>query len=81
MDPITKNVEKVLGDSRFPNNQLYNSIRQWMRDHTVPTPFVVEGQRINVPMRIGCKCFPWINAHPQLMALGIQVLPAKGKSK
>jgi hypothetical protein len=82
LDPATKNVEKVLGDNRFPNNQLFNAIKKWIREHTVPTPFLVDDQRINVPMRLGKDCFSWINKHPQLQPLGIQVvIPRKGESE
>lgn len=73
-NPESKNIEKVFSDNTHPNTTLFRFIQKWMREHTVPTPFIVEGQIIRVPMRLGKQCFSWINEHPQLQALGISVL-------
>jgi hypothetical protein len=56
-----------------PNAALFQTIRQWTRDCTRATPFIVDGSRINVPIRLGKNCFPWIHKHPQLIAKGIGV--------
>lgn len=48
-------------------NRIFQTIRQWSRDRTRPTPFVVDGKKTNVPIRLGKNCFSWINTHPQLI--------------
>lgn len=48
-------------------NRLFQTIRKWSRDQTRPTPFVVDGKKTNVPIRLGKNCFSWINNHPQLI--------------
>ncbi len=50
---------------------LFQTIRQWTRDETRATPFIVDGKRINVPIRLGKKCFAWIHCHPQLQSMGV----------
>ena len=69
-DPKTMELLKV-GES--VNSHLFSTIRQWVRDATRPTPFVVSGLKTNVPIRIGKQCFAWIDAHPQLKEQGIIV--------
>ncbi len=54
-----------------PNTELFQTTRQWVRNHTLPTPFVVEGKKTNVPIRLGKNCFPWIGSHPQLKKLSV----------
>jgi hypothetical protein len=56
------------------NVELYQLIRRWVRDNTVATPMLVEGKRKNIPIRIGKRCFSWVNTHPQLLAQKLSVL-------
>ena len=72
-DPETKEPENVDESERFPNTTLFKGLQRWIRNQTVPTPFIVQGKKINVPMRLGKKCLSWINRHPQLAAKHIQV--------
>lgn len=72
-DDATKEVMQVRHSPEFPNSPLFQSLQKWMRIHTIPTPFMVNGEAMNVPMRIGKACLPWINKHPQLQAKGIAV--------
>lgn len=58
----------------FPNSALFVSIQKWMRVHTVPTPFLVDEMKVNVPFRLGKACFEWINNHPQLKATNVRVV-------
>lgn len=58
----------------FPNSALFKKIQQWSRAFTVATPFEVEGKKVNVPIRLGKECMPWINSHPQLQAKGLRVV-------
>jgi hypothetical protein len=53
---------------------LFQAVRQWSRTHTVATPMIVEGKRVNIPIRLGKRCFPWINKHPQLKAKHLSVV-------
>lgn len=59
---------------QFPNTSLFKRLQQWVRSHTIPTPFEVEGKVVKVPIRLGKKCFSWINIHPQLQAKGLRVV-------
>lgn len=72
-DTDTKEVFTVSDNSKFPNTSLYRKLQLFLRQHTIPTPFLVEGTRINVPMRLGRQCSAWINKHPQLVNSPIQV--------
>jgi hypothetical protein len=56
-----------------PNAELFQRIRQWVRDTTRATPFVVGGKRVNVPIRLGKQCFSWIHRHPKLIEQKIEV--------
>lgn len=67
-------VKQVRESEEFPNTLLFKRMQKWVRDHTTATPFLVENKRINVPIRLGKKCFSWINQHPQLNAKGLVVL-------
>ena len=70
----TKEAENVDESEKFPNTLLFKHLQRWVRNHTLPTPFLVEGRRINVPIRLGKKCLAWINHHPQLAPKNIQVV-------
>lgn len=59
---------------QFPNTALFSKLQKWVRANTLATPFEVEGKKINVPIRLGKKCFPWINTHPQIIAKRLNVL-------
>jgi len=72
-DPETSAVCNVLTGSGFPNTALFREIQRWIRKKTVPTPFIVDGQKINSPIRLGKECFSWINRHPGLVKKGIAV--------
>lgn len=52
---------------------LFRKLQLWMREKTRATPFVVEGKRMNSPIRLGKQCFSWVNRHPQLMQQKIGV--------
>lgn len=72
-DLNTDEVFTVNESDAFPNTALFRALQRWMRPHTIPTPFIVNEQRINVPIRLGKKCLNWINNHPQLKKLGLAV--------
>lgn len=73
-DPQTMRSCKV--DESFSNTHLFRQLQRWMRRHTVATPFEVEGQKVNVPIRLGKSCFSWINDHPQLIEQNLRVCNA-----
>lgn len=72
-DNETKQVEIVKNSPAFPNTALFQLLQKWMRQQTIPTPFIAEGKAINVPMRLGKECLGWINRHPQLILKDISV--------
>ncbi len=66
-------VENVSEGDQFPNTALFRRIQKWVRLNTAPTPFIVEGKVVHATMRLGKKCFSWINNHPQLSHKGLQI--------
>lgn len=73
LDAITKDIINTKDQPNYPNSVLFHSLQKWMRQHTIPTPFITEGIKYNVPMRLGKQCISWINRHPQLITKGLQV--------
>lgn len=73
-DPKTKEILRVIKKDLFPNTELFALLMKWVRQCTIPTPFLIEEERINATIRIGKKCMSWIHLHPQLQELGIKVL-------
>jgi len=57
----------------MPNGPLFHEIQRWVRKWTSPTPFIIDGKKENVPIRLGKTCFSWINAHPQLQKQGMKI--------
>jgi len=72
-DHTTKNIEQVRHSPDASNAALFQNLQKWMRQQTIPTPFIVEDTLYNVPMRLGKQCLAWINRHPQLVKKGITV--------
>lgn len=68
-----KEVYKALDEKKFPDSRLYRILQKWIRQESIPTPFIVNSHKINVPMRLGKNCIEWINRHPQLLEQNIQV--------
>lgn len=78
-DPATHEVVKPNDVAKFPNTGLFQTLQRWMRNNSSATPFLMDGKKINVPMRLGKNCFAWINNHPQLVNKGLKVaLPNPG---
>lgn len=71
-DPETK---EALPTTGLANSSLFRKLQKWARGNTLPTPFLVEGKKINVPVRLGKKCTSWINTHPDLQRKNIKVAP------
>lgn len=57
----------------LPNTPLFGAIQKWVRSNTRPTPFLIDGQKKNEPIRLGKACFAWINQHSQLREQNISV--------
>ena len=76
-DPVTKLVEQVRETPAFPNTPLFHSLQKWMRKNTTPTPFIANGELTNSPIRLGKRCYEWIDKHPQLLAKGISIKPVE----
>lgn len=58
----------------FANLNLFKKFQQWTREYTSPTPLTLGQKKVNIPIRLGKKCFEWINRHPQLALKGLKVL-------
>lgn len=67
-------IMQVKDTEYFPNTAFFKKLQKWVRDNTVATPFMIEGKRVNVPIRLGKNCFSWINNHPQLSGRGLSVV-------
>jgi len=80
LDPQTRAIGKVDRSEKFPNTLLFQRLAKWTRDHTSATPFLIDGKRVNQPMRLGKNCFSWINNHPGLKIRGLHVEPRKNPS-
>lgn len=72
-DPTTRDIQPVDLSDLFPNTILFQNLQRWVRHHTAPTPFLVNNEQINVPIRLGKNCFSWINQHPQLADNGLKI--------
>ncbi len=72
-DPNTKEVLQAKDEGRFINWRLFREIQKWQREHTRPTPFILNGAKHNEPFRLGKDCFAWINNHYQLKHLSLTV--------
>lgn len=73
-DPETKEILSTKDPERFPNTPLFRTLQKWVRHHTRPTPFLVEGKKIVSPVRLGSDSFSWIGEHPGLQKRGIDVV-------
>jgi len=56
-----------------PNEGVFRDLRRWVREHTTPTPMLVDSKQVNLPVRLGKHCKSWIHQHPQLKARGLYV--------
>jgi hypothetical protein len=72
-DSKTMQIFNVGVSEDFPNTQLFKKLQRWIRHNTIPTPFLIGDQKMNIPMRLGKKCLPWINRHPTLIKKGLRV--------
>lgn len=70
-NPHSLEPEKV--GANFPNTALFHALQQWVRNHTIPTPFHIGELQVNSPMRLGKNCLSWVNNHPQLKEKAIVV--------
>jgi hypothetical protein len=73
LDAATGEVLQVRNAPEFSNSQLFKTLQSWVRSHTIPTPFLIDGVVKNEPVRIGKNCLSWINNHPQLLKKGVSV--------
>ncbi len=73
-DPKTEEIRKSSG---YPNEKLFLTLRKWVRDATLATPFLLpDGKKVNSPIRLGKGCFSWISQHPELARQGLKVVHA-----
>jgi hypothetical protein len=72
-DPKTKVFCKVANSPEFPNTALFLALSRWVRQNTLPTPILDRDRRINLPVRLGKRCFSWIEKHPRLIEKGFRI--------
>jgi hypothetical protein len=72
-DPTSRHIIKVSDPVKFPNTLLFSKLMKWMRNATLPTPFEIEGKRVNAPIRIGKQSLGWVKKHPQLQKKHIDI--------
>lgn len=72
-DPVTHLPVEILKNHEDPNTRVFKSMQKWVRDSTLPVPFMVEGHKKVVPFRLGKKCFEWINLYPELRNRGLKL--------
>ncbi len=72
-DPETREVHNTLVSGLYDNTALFRVLQQWTRKYTVPTPFIVQGKKIYAPLRLGKRCFSWVNMHQELLMRGLVV--------
>ena len=65
---------EVFKNSDNQNTHLFQSLAKWMRKETQPVPFLIQGQKVYATFRLGKACFPWIDAHPHLARVGLEVV-------
>jgi hypothetical protein len=70
-NPEDQSYVKVGAD--FSNTPFFAKLTRWIRDFSSPTTLIWNQIKTATPLRLGKKCYPWINTHPQLMAQGITV--------
>ena len=73
-DPQTKDFSKVVDNDEFPNTALFLALSRWVRQNTLPTPMIDQGKRVNLPVRLGKRCFSWIERHPRLIEKGFSIV-------
>ncbi len=69
-DPVSHEIQ---GIKECLNAPLFLKLARWMRTWTVPTPFILDGKLIRVPLRIGKEALQWIGKHPKLKEQGIGI--------
>jgi hypothetical protein len=67
-------------DATFPNTALFSKLTKWLREFSAPTTFLWNNVKTSTPIRLGKKCFSWINTHPQLLSKGVSVHVYGGQS-
>lgn len=80
LDPKTRSISKVDKNPQFPNTELFAKLAKWVRNNTLPTPFLIDDKQVNQPIRLGKGCLDWINQHPSLKLRNLYVGRRKNPS-
>jgi len=72
--------EIVTVGHQFPNTAIFHKLRQYVRDHTRPTPLIFDEKKVNVPMRLGKQCFTWVGTTKWMLQekIGLEDVPITG---
>ncbi|MEN9344391.1 MAG: hypothetical protein RLZZ453_1178 [Chlamydiota bacterium] len=63
-----KNQNAIISTKSEQNTPLFRTLMQWIRSHSIPTTFIVNGNKQTTPIRIGRKALLWANELPALKA-------------
>jgi hypothetical protein len=66
MDAETREIIKLILQDINGNFAFFREFQRWMRYHTEPAVFQINGKSVATPIRIGKQCKSWIHKHPQL---------------
>lgn len=66
MNPENREVVKMTQNDINGNFALFKELQRWMRHHTQPASFLVKGNMVATPIRVGERCMEWVKRHPQL---------------
>ncbi len=69
----TTNTVKQTNEGSHPNGSLFKTLQRWLRQHSLPITFIVEGKAIPTAIRLGKKCTEWIKNEPQLQKHQLQI--------
>ena len=65
MHPETREIIKLVQNDANGNFGFFKELQRWMRHHTEPAVFMIKGEKVATPVRIGLECKGWIKSHPQ----------------
>jgi hypothetical protein len=66
MDPETREIIKLTQNDINGNFAFFRELQRWMRHHTEPAVFQINGKGVATPIRVGKECKSWVERHPQL---------------
>ncbi len=69
LEPENREVIKLTQNDINGNFALFKELQRWMRHHTEPAIFEINGNQVATPIRVGVRCKEWVSRHPQLKSV------------